>query len=284
MTLSSLDSLKCISSSNNIIVEIQKQLKILKDRNFSIDFAFVRGHTGVLGNERAYWLAKAATKRKIDIGVNIPKSFYKKITKERMVKSWDQEYLISNKGSITKNFFPTINKRLSCHHFYTNYKITQFLTGHVGPIPREGIHGNEKADFLARTAAEERVWFKNRRAKQRKLQKGGDKSFSVQDKCKDVISSTTTSPQRSVTDKDLGSGKQTSVQNRLDCDPSHNISNARIAECSSSQIKDSTFGRLPTEEISPRSSVPSSSEPGYEAASLETHNFKAKILNDNPSR
>ncbi|GFW94307.1 RNase H domain-containing protein [Trichonephila clavipes] len=112
-----LDSLKCISSSNNIIVEIQKQLKSLKDKNISIVFAFVRGHTGVLGNERADWLAKAATKRKIDIDVNIPKSFYKKIMKERMMKSWNQEYLISNKGSIAKKFFPTIDKRLSCHHF-----------------------------------------------------------------------------------------------------------------------------------------------------------------------
>ncbi|GFT05202.1 RNase H domain-containing protein [Trichonephila clavipes] len=108
-SLSSLDSLKCISSSNNIIVEIQKQLKSLRDKNISIDFAFVRGRTGVLGNERADWLAKAATKRKIDIDVNIPKSFYKKITKERKVKSWNQEYLISNKGSITKrNFFPPL--------------------------------------------------------------------------------------------------------------------------------------------------------------------------------
>ncbi|GFV53971.1 RNase H domain-containing protein [Trichonephila clavipes] len=66
-SLSSLDSLKCISSSDNIIVEIQKQLKSLRDKKISIDFAFVRGHTGVLGNERADWLAKAATKRKIDI-------------------------------------------------------------------------------------------------------------------------------------------------------------------------------------------------------------------------
>ncbi|GFV90116.1 uncharacterized protein TNCV_4378321 [Trichonephila clavipes] len=86
-SLSSLDSLKCISSCNNIIVEIQKQLKSLRDKNISIDFAFVRGHTVVLENERADMLAKAATKRKIDIDVNIPKSFYKKITKERMVKS-----------------------------------------------------------------------------------------------------------------------------------------------------------------------------------------------------
>ncbi|GFV92713.1 RNase H domain-containing protein [Trichonephila clavipes] len=79
-SLSSLDYLNCISSSNNIIVEIQKKLKSLRDKNISIDFAFFRGHTGILGNERVDWLAKAATKRKIDIDVNIPKSFYKNIT------------------------------------------------------------------------------------------------------------------------------------------------------------------------------------------------------------
>ncbi|GFX36498.1 hypothetical protein TNCV_1254711 [Trichonephila clavipes] len=81
----SLDSLKYISSSNNKIIEIQKQLKSLEDKNISIVFASVRGPTGVLGNERADRLVKAAaaTKLEIDIAVNIPKSFYK-ITKERM--------------------------------------------------------------------------------------------------------------------------------------------------------------------------------------------------------
>ncbi|GFV52248.1 RNase H domain-containing protein [Trichonephila clavipes] len=84
-SFSSLD-LQCISSSNNIFFEIQKQLKSLKDKHISIDFAFVRGLTGVLGKEQVNWLAKAETKRKIDPAVNIPKSFYK-ITKEGMVKS-----------------------------------------------------------------------------------------------------------------------------------------------------------------------------------------------------
>ncbi|GFV84972.1 RNase H domain-containing protein [Trichonephila clavipes] len=82
-SLSSLDSLKCISSSNNIIVEIQKQLKSLRDKSTSIDFAFVRGHTGVLGNERAGWLAEAETKRKIDIDVNIPKCFTRRSRKKK---------------------------------------------------------------------------------------------------------------------------------------------------------------------------------------------------------
>ncbi|GFW44183.1 hypothetical protein TNCV_3855441 [Trichonephila clavipes] len=66
---------------------------------------------GILGNELVDWLAKAATKLKIDIAVNISKSCYKKIMKKRMVKSWNQGYLISNNGSSTKKFLPTINKK-----------------------------------------------------------------------------------------------------------------------------------------------------------------------------
>ncbi|GFW62516.1 hypothetical protein TNCV_589431 [Trichonephila clavipes] len=95
-----MESLKFISSSNIIIVEKQKHLKILKDKNISIYFAFGCGHAGVLGNERADCLAKVATLRKIDIAVNIPNSFYKKIMKERMTNSCNQEYLISNNGSL----------------------------------------------------------------------------------------------------------------------------------------------------------------------------------------
>ncbi|GFT14796.1 hypothetical protein TNCV_3482701 [Trichonephila clavipes] len=89
---SSLDSLKCISSSNNIIIQIQNKLNCLKDKTsqFAFVFAFVRRHTVVLGNEWADWLAKATIKRKIGSAVSIPKSFYKN-KKERMVKSWNQK-------------------------------------------------------------------------------------------------------------------------------------------------------------------------------------------------
>ncbi|GFX16231.1 uncharacterized protein TNCV_4704851 [Trichonephila clavipes] len=66
-SLSSSDSLRWIFSSNNIIVQIQKRLKSQKDKNISIVFGVVRGHTDVFGNERANWIAKVATKPEIGI-------------------------------------------------------------------------------------------------------------------------------------------------------------------------------------------------------------------------
>ncbi|GFX15805.1 hypothetical protein TNCV_1061271 [Trichonephila clavipes] len=65
-----------LSSYNYSIVKILKRLTALEDKNITIVFTFVGGNPNVLGNEWADRLAKAATKREVDIAVNIPKSFY----------------------------------------------------------------------------------------------------------------------------------------------------------------------------------------------------------------
>ncbi|GFU33415.1 RNase H domain-containing protein [Trichonephila clavipes] len=140
-SLSSLDSLKCISSSNNIIVEIQKQLKSLRDKNISIDFAFVRGHTGVLGNERADWLAKAATKRKIDIDVNIPKLFYKKITNERMMKD---KNAVQARKKLADVFGGVLTVR-KCQNWFAKFRSGNF---DVEDAPRSGRPVEDDKDAI----------------------------------------------------------------------------------------------------------------------------------------
>ena len=54
------------------------------------------------------FLAKNETKKNINADVNVPKSFLKNIFKIETIKRWNGEYLTTNKGDVTKNFFPTL--------------------------------------------------------------------------------------------------------------------------------------------------------------------------------
>lgn len=129
-SLSSLYSLKNTSSSNDIIVNTQQSLKVLLEKGISVYFTFVRGHVGIHGNERADWLAKNATRNDINVDVNIPKSYFKKMFKSKIIELWNHEYLTTDKGYITKKFFPNITNRIKNKHIFLNFNTTQFLSGH----------------------------------------------------------------------------------------------------------------------------------------------------------
>ncbi|KAG8193614.1 hypothetical protein JTE90_002873 [Oedothorax gibbosus] len=116
------------------------------------------------------------------------------------------------------------------------------------------------------------VWFKNRRAKQRKLQKGNDKAFSMQEKCKDVISSTTTSPQKA----DEKGSKVTSGQSGLESESGQ----ARGLDCSTTQIKDSVFSSIASStETSDITRMPT--ESNFDSSPLESGDFKTKAFRRN---
>ncbi|GFX63515.1 RNase H domain-containing protein [Trichonephila clavipes] len=87
-------------------------------------------HTGILGNERAVWLAKEATKLSDLIPMSIPKSYHKKVFKEKIISEWNNLYEISNNAHLTKEFIPSIQSRLKAKHFHPNFELIQFLTGH----------------------------------------------------------------------------------------------------------------------------------------------------------
>ncbi|GFY31183.1 RNase H domain-containing protein [Trichonephila clavipes] len=57
-SLSSLCALNNIYSQNKLIVKTHINLDFLRSRGVPVFFSFVRGHTGIYGNERADWLAK----------------------------------------------------------------------------------------------------------------------------------------------------------------------------------------------------------------------------------
>ncbi|GFW39024.1 RNase H domain-containing protein [Trichonephila clavipes] len=129
-SLSSLCALNNIYSQNKLIVKTHINLDFLRSRGVQVFFSFVRGHTGIYGNERADWLAKEATKLRDLVPMSIPKSYHKKVFKEKIISEWNNLYQISINAHLTKEFFPSIQSRLKAKHFHPNFKLTQFLTGH----------------------------------------------------------------------------------------------------------------------------------------------------------
>ncbi|GFU70668.1 uncharacterized protein TNCV_53771 [Trichonephila clavipes] len=112
-SLSSLCALNNIYSQNKLIVKTHINLDFLRSRGVQVFFSFVRGHTGIYGNERADWLAKEATKLRDLVPMSIPKSYHKKVFKEKIISPRNNLYQISINAHLTKEFFPSIQSRLT---------------------------------------------------------------------------------------------------------------------------------------------------------------------------
>ncbi|GBM57926.1 hypothetical protein AVEN_205999-1 [Araneus ventricosus] len=129
-SISCLCALNCITSPNRLIVKTQTNLSFLQGRGVQVFFSFARDHIGIYCNERADWLAKEATILIDMVPMSVPKSFYKCVFKEHVISQWNSRYQISHITKYTKEFFPSIHRRLKAIHFVPNFRITQFLTGH----------------------------------------------------------------------------------------------------------------------------------------------------------
>lgn len=97
-----------------------------------ICMCWVRGHIGTLGNERADLLAKSAAASQQNYSYSkSPASYVKAQIGNLIIRRWNDEWVQSTKGAITKElFFPTVHKRLQAKHFSPSFILTQFLTGH----------------------------------------------------------------------------------------------------------------------------------------------------------
>jgi len=87
--------------------------------NWRIQFSWVQAHVGIQGNEFADTLAReAATNADLIDG-------YKKVPKSVVisVETWQQEWNLTTRGEITKEYFPVVADRLNM-----NINITPNLT------------------------------------------------------------------------------------------------------------------------------------------------------------
>ena len=85
----------------------------------------MKAHARNIGNELADRLAKEATKNR-----NVtPISAIKKDIREESVRKWQRQWEETEKGSITKEYFPSVESRLAVK-LNLSPKVTTIMTGH----------------------------------------------------------------------------------------------------------------------------------------------------------
>ena len=126
-----LDSLKNNTNHTFLIEAIRKKLVEMGKAKWTIQFCWVRAHVGIQGNELADALAKeAATNADLTESYKkVPKRVVmSELTKMRVV-SWQQEWDLTTKGAITKEYFPVVAERLNININITP-NLTTIITGH----------------------------------------------------------------------------------------------------------------------------------------------------------
>ena len=128
---SALLALKQFNNNHPLVVDIKTLL-----RSFNINIKFyiqwIKGHSGIAGNERADQLAKMGSELNANQSIYnyIPMSFAKRHFKTITLNEWEISWKSTTKASQTKQFFPMIRDRLELKELLPNYIISQYLSGH----------------------------------------------------------------------------------------------------------------------------------------------------------
>jgi len=126
-----LDSLHNANNHTYLIEEIRKRLSRLEGPKWKIEFLWVKSHAGIYGNEITNRLAKEAARSKDNKTAfnRIPISTLYSELEEEAKQQWQKEWKKCTKAVITKEYFPTVQERLSMNIRATP-NIAAMATGH----------------------------------------------------------------------------------------------------------------------------------------------------------
>jgi len=102
----------------------------LERTNWTIEFAWVKAHVGIYGNELADHITKAAASS-TGLAVTFDRTpkctIYSEI--EEATQKWQQEWERSTKAAVTKQFFTNVRNRIKLNS-NINPNFTAMVTGH----------------------------------------------------------------------------------------------------------------------------------------------------------
>jgi hypothetical protein len=115
----------------HLIERIRAKVQEMEQREWSVEFRWIKAHAGHRGNEMADQQAKEAAKNRTleECYIKRPKSVVTSEQKDNSVKRWQKEWTEATTGAITKAFVPTIQDRLKLRINITP-KLTTIVTGH----------------------------------------------------------------------------------------------------------------------------------------------------------
>ena len=132
-SMSSLFSISQFDSSNQIVTQIKNIYLDIINSGYYIKFCWCKSHSGIYGIQFDT-LAKEATNLSINDSIRkyFPLSHAKIVLKNYFINKWNDLWLNSTNGSVTKRYFPTVyHKVINCNNcFRPNFKLTQILSGH----------------------------------------------------------------------------------------------------------------------------------------------------------
>jgi hypothetical protein len=98
-------------------------------KNWKIEFKWVKAHAGIHGNEIADRFAKEATQNHYVTYGRVPRSAIKKDTRKESVRKWQRQWEETTKEAITKEFFPSVERRLEVN-LTLSPKVITIMTDH----------------------------------------------------------------------------------------------------------------------------------------------------------
>ncbi|XP_067125642.1 uncharacterized protein [Centruroides vittatus] len=108
---------------------------MLRDNHLvdQIHFKWVRAHAGIIGNERADYLAKEVAKEDVRIFYSVPMSWVKKELSTLTIRKWQEGWIQCDKGRRTFAFLPNVEERIGQMSWFKMQRTMMVcLSGHDG--------------------------------------------------------------------------------------------------------------------------------------------------------